>query len=279
MARTKLTLQDVARTASDKNGGKGGRALQRLAETKGLTLSYATVDRILAGKYESTPQRPTIEALAVLAEMPIEKVYEAAGVPLPMAPFADQLPDGSDHLTVDQRRVVLDVIRGFIRDNDRMAALEYDLSLRPLHPAELLRAVREANFDTMDVADLDDLHTKLALTGGDDRAELDKAFIDATHALKEREHELLEDDHDAPAVEDPAQPDGVKEPDPIESARAKARREKWNRHRNAAFADREPAPTKADYERAAMAGTSDLEKDDADAAERGEESQDPEDEQ
>lgn len=124
MTHSKRTLQDVARLAADRNGGKGGRALQRLAEGKGLTLSYATVDRILAGKYESRPQRNTIEALAELSGLPLDVVYEAAGVPLPMAPFSEQVPDGADRLTVDQRRVVLDVIRGFVRDNDRMADLE-----------------------------------------------------------------------------------------------------------------------------------------------------------
>lgn len=124
MANSKRTLQDVARLAADKNGGKGGRALQRIAEKHGLTLSYATVDRILAGKYESKPQRQTIEALALLSGLPRDQVYEAAGLPLPMAPFAEHVPDGADQLTVDQRRVVLDVIRGFVRDNDRMADLE-----------------------------------------------------------------------------------------------------------------------------------------------------------
>ncbi|QCR53245.1 hypothetical protein C1N80_06370 [Brachybacterium sp. SGAir0954] len=124
MTHSKRTLQDVARLAADRNGGKGGRALQRIAESRGLTLSYATVDRILAGKYESRPQRNTIEALAVLSELPLEEVYEAAGIPLPMAPFSEQVPEGADRLTVDQRRVVLDVIRGFVRDNDRMADLE-----------------------------------------------------------------------------------------------------------------------------------------------------------
>lgn len=124
MANSKRTLQDVARLAADKNGGKGGRALQRIAEKHGLTLSYATVDRILAGKYESKPQRQTIEALALLSGLPRDQVYEAAGLPLPMAPFAEHVPEGADQLTVDQRRVVLDVIRGFVRDNDRMAGLE-----------------------------------------------------------------------------------------------------------------------------------------------------------
>lgn len=170
MARRKLTLQDVAQAAADRNGGKGGRALQRLADAKGLTLSYATVDRILAGKYESTPKRQTIEALAVLAEMPLEDVYDAAGVPLPMASFAEQLPDGSDQLTVHQRRVVLDVIRGFIRDNKRIDDLENELELAPLHPDEILRQARAINVRALGDEELDWWYSKLALTDmGDER--------------------------------------------------------------------------------------------------------------
>lgn len=204
MARSKLTLQDVARAASDRNGGKGGRALQRIAKSKGLTLSYATVDRILAGKYESTPQRQTIEALAVLAEMPADEVYEAAGLPLPMASLAEQLPDGSDQLTVHQRRVVLDVIRGFVRDNARMADLEHELHQRPLHPNEMRRRLNELSIPDMDTEALHELLDQLALLIPDDADE--GIFVRA----EARAREVLERrEAGGSGVEDPAQPDGV----------------------------------------------------------------------
>lgn len=203
MARSKLTLQDVARAAADKNGGKGGRALERIAKNKGLTLSYATVDRILAGKYESTPQRQTIEALAVLAEMPVAEVYEAAGLPLPMASFADALPDGSDQLTVHQRRVVLDVIRGFIRDNARLAELEDALHQRPLHPNDMLRQLNEMSIPDMDSGALHELLDQLALLIPDESVDhFVRAEALARDALERREA-------GGGAVEDPAQPNGI----------------------------------------------------------------------
>ncbi|MGO2819476.1 MAG: hypothetical protein ACTIA5_01655 [Brachybacterium tyrofermentans] len=213
MARTKLTLQDVARTAADKNGGKGGRSLQRIAEKKGLTLSFTTVDRILAGKYESTPQRPTIEALAQLADMPIEDVYEAAGLPLPMAALADQLPDGSDLLTVHQRRVVLDVIRGFIRDNDRMADLERERDERVPERSTLLDWVNErdeAALEAMDIAELYEMLQVLnrAVPSMDEAEALVAYTVTAEKVLVRREgRETSSGD-----LEDPAQPDGLNGP-------------------------------------------------------------------
>lgn len=220
MARTKLTLQDVARTAADKNGGKGGRSLQRIAEKKGLTLSFTTVDRILAGKYESTPQRPTIEALAVLADVPVEDVYEAAGIPLPMTPLAKQLPEGSDQLTVDQRRVVLDVIRGFIRDNRKMRDLERERDERPLPLRRLLQWPDEHDPSTLEDMDFDELYDMVD--------ELDRAVptMDETHALgryaarasavlKGRQQVYMDEEERAEranagrSLEGGAQPDGV----------------------------------------------------------------------
>lgn len=208
MARTKLTLQDVARTASARNGGKGGRALQRIAKSKGLTLSYATVDRIIAGKYESTPQRQTIEALAVLAEMPLEQVYEAAGLPLPMSPLAEQLPDGSDQLTVHQRRVVLDVIRGFVRDNARMAELEDDLHRRPLHPSEMLRRLNEGRVEDLGEDALEELLDQLALLIPDEHST--EVFISSeARAREELERRSGAEAASGRAVAYPAQPDGI----------------------------------------------------------------------
>lgn len=287
MARSKLTLQDVARAAADRNGGKGGRGLGRLAESKGLTLSYATVDRILAGKYESRPQRQTIEALAVLADMPIETVYEAAGLPLPMAPLADQLPDGSDQLSVDQRRVVLDVIRGFIRDNDRMTGLEQLLDERPLHPKMLARRLEQVDLRHLGDDELDDLHTKLALALPDDeqRTILWRAFEDADAELAARRDDRRTAPADGGRVADPAGRDGVTpgaglEPeDPAardELVKKRDRRRKSAQARDVENTARRPLPADV-YGLAAHTDDRALDADDAAAAARGEENQDTED--
>lgn len=221
MARKKLTLQDVARAAADRNGGKGGRGLQRLADAKGLTLSYATVDRILAGKYESTPQRQTIEALAVLAELPVEEVYEAAGVPLPMTSLAKQLPDGSDQLTVDQRRVVLDVIRGFIRDNRKMRDLERERDERTPPTRTLLEWAKTHDRESLDSMDFDELYDMVedlhrAVPSMDETDELVRYAVIAQEVLDERQRAYMAEEARVEraatgrGLEGPAQPDGVR---------------------------------------------------------------------
>lgn len=112
-----LTLREIAQRAIDRNGGRGGRALGRAAAAQGLTLSYTTVDKILAGTYTSRPSRNTLEALSRLSGVPLADVHEAAGEPLPQAPLARQLPPDADLLTPDQRRVVVDVVRQFAKQN------------------------------------------------------------------------------------------------------------------------------------------------------------------
>lgn len=116
-----LTLRDVALKASERVGGLQGRALGRAADAKGLRLSYTTVDKIIAGTYTSRPTRPTLEALAALSGYSLEKVYEAAGEPMPLVPFAEQLPPDADLLSADQRRVVIDVMRQFAKQNRELA--------------------------------------------------------------------------------------------------------------------------------------------------------------
>ncbi|ASN39023.1 hypothetical protein CGQ24_08335 [Arthrobacter sp. 7749] len=120
------SLRDIAQLASDRLGGVRGRALDREAKKLGLTLSYTTVDKILAGTYTSRPTRPTLDALAQLSEVEPSEVYAAAGVALPMKPLADQLPPDVDTLTSEQRRIVIDLARVFVKQNQH----ERELQLR-----------------------------------------------------------------------------------------------------------------------------------------------------
>lgn len=129
-----LTLREIAQLASDRNGGVRGRALDRAAKKAGLTLSYTTVDRILAGTYTSTPSRKTLEALAALANVPVDDVFRAAGVPVPLARFAEQLPPDADLLTGQQREAVLAVVRQFAAANRALRERE-DVMGNAEHPA------------------------------------------------------------------------------------------------------------------------------------------------
>jgi len=117
------TLRDVAIAASVRNGGVRGRGLGRIADSKGLSLSYTTVDKMLDGTYKSKPGRKTLEALSILSGYTIEQVYRAAKVPLPLKPLRDDLPADADLLTGSQRRVVIDAIRLFAQQNRELATL------------------------------------------------------------------------------------------------------------------------------------------------------------
>lgn len=112
-----LTLRDIAQRASDRHGGVRGRELDRIAKRAGLTLSYTTVDKILNGTYLSRPKRETLDALAKLSGMSQEDVYRAAGEPLPLAPLADQLPEGADMLSAEQRSLVIGMVHQFAAMN------------------------------------------------------------------------------------------------------------------------------------------------------------------
>lgn len=118
------TLQDLARLASERHDGKRGRALGRIAAKHGLTLTYTTFDNIYSGKYMSTPKRETVDALAYLAGVTKEKAYAAAGLPLPLSPFAEQLPPDVDTLDADQRRVLIEMARVLVKQNRQIHDLE-----------------------------------------------------------------------------------------------------------------------------------------------------------
>ncbi|WP_152203596.1 hypothetical protein [Georgenia thermotolerans] len=123
MENSKPSLRDIADLAVARNGGRGGRALGRAAEARGLTLSYTTVDKIRAGTYLSKPSRKTLDALAELSGESRQVVYEAAGVPFAGTSFADNLPEDADLLDPEQRRIVYDVVRMLARLNRELFEL------------------------------------------------------------------------------------------------------------------------------------------------------------
>lgn len=137
------TLRDVALRASQRVGGLQGRALDREAKKRGLTLSYTTIDRIIAGTYRSRPKGETLEALAQLSGYSLDVVRAAAGLPPQLRAFAEDLPPDADLLSADQRRVVLDVVRQFAKVNAELHAARQceevgegrDRGSAPMNPA------------------------------------------------------------------------------------------------------------------------------------------------
>lgn len=145
MHSTPMTLTEIAQAASDNNGGARGRQLGRIAERKGLTLSYTTVDKILAGTYTSRPSRKTLEALAQLSGVPVAKVYEAAQEVPPQARLADQLPPDVDSLTPEQRKVIIDIARVFLKENRTIHRLETEIAQNEKSQDDYRLAAREAD--------------------------------------------------------------------------------------------------------------------------------------
>lgn len=143
MDRRPKTLQEIAQAISDNNGGARGRQLGRIAEKAGLTLSYTTVDKMLAGTYTSRPGKKTLEALAQLSGEPLAVVYEAARKDLPQARLADQLPPEVDSLTPEQRKVIIDIARLFVKENRLIHQLETSLDNQAQDDYRL--AAREAD--------------------------------------------------------------------------------------------------------------------------------------
>lgn len=143
------SLRDIALIAQQRHDGVGGRQMQRIAERAGKTMSPTTFDRIVAGIYRSKPQAKTLEALAFLAGLSEERVYEAAGRKYVAAKFADQLPPDVDELDQDQREALIYAARAFLKTNREIERLRNELRKRAQEPNRPdLRAVDSPDNDT-----------------------------------------------------------------------------------------------------------------------------------
>lgn len=111
-----LTLREVAQAILDKHQ-VSGRALNRLADQRGLALSYTTVNEMAAGKYTSRPSDKTLRALVELSDFTLEQVYAAARRPVPRSGLRERLPEDADALTGEQEEAVLAVVRQFVKAN------------------------------------------------------------------------------------------------------------------------------------------------------------------
>lgn len=113
------TLREIARAILDKHR-VSGRALNRLAESRGLTLSYTTINHMATGTYTSRPSDKTLRAMVELSDYTLEQVYAAARRPVPRAGLRERLPEDADALTGDQEEAVLAVVRQFVQANRRL---------------------------------------------------------------------------------------------------------------------------------------------------------------
>ena len=85
----------------------------------GFDVSHATINKIRAGTYKSTPSPETLKAIAWLAGVPETVAFEAAGMAAPGPPFAEELPPGVDLLSAKKRKVVIDLLRVLVDAEER----------------------------------------------------------------------------------------------------------------------------------------------------------------
>lgn len=116
-----LTLQDVARNVLERHD-VSGRQLQNLAQARGLTITYTTINHMAAGTYASKPKMETLDALAALSDYSVEQVYAAARQPAPKVLLRDRLPRSADTLSSHQIEAILTLVRLFVRQNEEYEA-------------------------------------------------------------------------------------------------------------------------------------------------------------
>ena len=108
------TLKDLLVQARVRHGNISGRALAELADEHGYHIDRTAVNTILAGTYRSRPTRGLVQAIAWLAGVDEEIALNAASLPIPGPPFADELPPDVDLLNPTQRHAVITMIRAFL---------------------------------------------------------------------------------------------------------------------------------------------------------------------
>lgn len=90
--------------------GTGGKAMsgrEAARRSKGM-VSYETVRAIAGGKHSGRVEPQTAEGLAVALEVPVARIYEAAGIPKPQGRWV--LPDRFDRMPLEQRRAFEDMM-------------------------------------------------------------------------------------------------------------------------------------------------------------------------
>lgn len=119
-----LDLKGVAQAAFDNHPGISSRDLEMLAKQRGHKIVHSTLTKMQRGAYFSRPSKETLEALAFLADLPLDDVYEAAGRPMPERSLAEDLPPEADLLDGAQRRAVIEIVRQLALQNRRLADLQ-----------------------------------------------------------------------------------------------------------------------------------------------------------
>lgn len=108
------TLSELIDLAEQRHDTSSGRGLEKIARGGGHQIVHTTINAIRSGKYKSRPSDETIRAIAWLSGVPERVAFVAAGMPAPLVPFRDELPDGVDQLSPKRRRIALELLRNLV---------------------------------------------------------------------------------------------------------------------------------------------------------------------
>ena len=98
MSVTVQSLNGLVDLAFEKRRPASGARLAEIARAADYKIVATTINHIRAGTYRPQPGKQTLEALAFLAGVPTAVAYEAAGLPVPGKPFAEELDRKSTRL-------------------------------------------------------------------------------------------------------------------------------------------------------------------------------------
>lgn len=138
------SLAELVDQALVHRGVKSGRRLAELAQDHGHRLTNTTVNAIRSGTYKFQPTAETVRAIGWLAGVSEEVAFAAAGLRVPGPPFADELPPGVDNLSPRKRKVVIELLRVLID--------EEEVTGNAQHPAPTSTAGRRPDIDYDDPA-------------------------------------------------------------------------------------------------------------------------------
>lgn len=91
----------------------GPLSLRQVVDRSGERLSAETVRRIARGDHQGDVSERVAQGLAMALEVPLPRIYEAAGRPRPLTRW--EWPTKFDRLSLKQRRLVESVADGFLQ--------------------------------------------------------------------------------------------------------------------------------------------------------------------
>lgn len=111
-------LADLVTSRMIELGGKDGAlSLRNVVERSGERFSPETLRRITRGEHQGNLTDRVAEGLAISLNLPLKKIYEAAGLPQPARRW--DWPARFDRLSTGERQIVEDVARGFLAAYER----------------------------------------------------------------------------------------------------------------------------------------------------------------